>query len=114
MQAGQFLYREPLRIRCTVVDAEDLREVGDCVPANGERELSLPFYFALAVSDEQRARVQNGGKCSDPGLIVMLRSEETQERVGQMRFHQLRRPGLPIAKVICETVLDLRPAMPPK
>ena len=94
--------------------AQDFGQVRDGMAGCREGELRLPLDFAVAVSDEQGADVQDSRECGDPGLIVVLRAKETERWIGEVALHQLRGPDFPIMHESGERIRAAVTSMPAK
>src|SRR5205823_1462532 len=82
--------------------AENLREIDHGVTRDGESEIGLALAIALDANLDQRANIKDGRKRSDPGLIVVLRAKERENRIGEMALHQFGGPTLPILEELAE------------
>ena len=76
--------------------AKDLAEIDDGVTSDGEGELGLLGAAAFDAGDGESAGIENRGKGSDPGLVVVLRAEIGEHRVRKMGFQKLGAPVLPL------------------
>src|SRR5208282_2519486 len=85
--------------------AEYLGKVGHGMARDCEGQLRLLFAGALDANHDERGGVQDGGERSDPGLIVMLRAEEGQNRIGEVALHKFGRPVLPIFEEFAQRLL---------
>src|SRR5439155_23493397 len=71
-----------------------------------EGEVGLALASALDADLDQRACGKNGGKRSNPGLIVVLRAKVGENRIGKMAFQQFGGPEFPILEEIVEGFLS--------
>ena len=79
-----------------------------------ERQLRrLDFSVRLDRGHEGR-HVDHRGERGEPVLVDVLRSVEAEDRVREVRLHQLRDPGLPIAQVLLERQPALAVGRPKK
>src|ERR1700688_64788 len=67
--------------------AEDLRQIDDRVTRNCKSKISLTFAGAFDTALDQSASIEDGGQRSDPGLVVVLRTEIREHRVRKVAFH---------------------------
>ena len=65
---------------------------------HGESELGLVGIHVLHPGDKQCARIQDGGQCGQPGLIVVLGAVKAEYRVGEMTLQDFRRPPFPLGE----------------
>ena len=80
--------------------------------ANGKGEPGLEGLDAIHAHDHQSAGVQNGGERSQPGLIVVLRAKEAEDRIRKVALENLCCGQLPILEQRLEHlgILGLGPA----
>src|SRR5258705_3858862 len=75
---------------------ENLSDIHYCVPGDCEGHTGLPGWSILNAHNYQGARVKYGRQCSQPRLIIVLRTKVAEHGVREMAFEQLRRPTLPL------------------
>src|SRR6266851_97573 len=75
---------------------------------DGERKVGLALAGVFDADLDQRAGVQNRSQGSDPGLVVVLRAEKCQHRVGKMALHQFGCPKLPVFQKFAERFVAVR------
>src|SRR5207302_2313921 len=93
---------------------EDLREIYDRVTRDRKSELGLSFAGTFYAHHDQCAGVKDGGKRSDPGLIVVLRAEKREHRIRQMALHEFGAPEFPFLQQFAKRVLPLSIAVTTK
>jgi hypothetical protein len=96
---GNLLGRKAVMRRPDWGDPEYFRQVQNRVARNRECESRLPLGCAFAVSDQKSAYIEHGGKCGEPGLIVVLGAKIAEHRIRQVALHQLRGPNFPVTQI---------------
>jgi hypothetical protein len=69
---------------------------------------------AFDADHNERGSIEDGGKRRNPGLVVMLRAKEGQDRIREMALHQFGGPMLPIFKEFAQRFLSVGIAVAPK
>src|SRR6266436_9486922 len=87
--------------------AEDLRKIDNRVTRDRERKLGLLFTGAFDANHHDRASIQNGGKRSDPGLVVVLRAKIGEHGIREMTLHELGAPKFPLLEEKAERLQSL-------
>src|SRR5215469_1422591 len=75
-----------------------LRQVYGSMPGHAKGKLSLFRTDPIDSRKDERRDIQHQSEGAQPGLVAVLRAEETEYRVGKVALQQLRCPPFPIAK----------------
>ncbi|MGN6868945.1 MAG: carboxylating nicotinate-nucleotide diphosphorylase [Solirubrobacteraceae bacterium] len=101
---GQARARAWLGIPLDPPGAEHVGEVGERMSADAEREVGGVGGIVGAVRDRVGASIDDRGKRREPVLVEVLGAKPAENRVAEMRLHQLGRPRLPFPQVRVELV----------
>ena len=91
-------------IRLREPHAEDVREVGQRVPADRESQDRAVVSLVGGRCYAERAGVDDRHERREPVLIQVLRAEVAEHGIREVGLHQLRSPGLPLGEVRAELV----------
>src|SRR5215469_1214579 len=105
---GQSVARRRLRS-----GIKNLSEVGNRVPAHGERETSLAGALVVGACDEQRSSVENGRDCGDPRFVVMLRTEIRNPRIRDVALESFQGYPFPIVQELLKFLPRVSPGVTP-
>ena len=78
------------------LECQRLTQIHQRVAPDREREARLERVDAIYPDDHQRAGVENRDQRREPRLVVVLRAEEAQDRVGDVALEHLGERLLPV------------------
>ncbi len=96
---------EPFRSLRIVARIHHLRQINRRVPRHGKSQARLTGMNPFDAHNHQRSHVQHRHQRSQPGLIAVLRTKETQDGIGKAALQQFTRPALPVAQNLIENGL---------
>ena len=73
--------------------------------SHGEGQSGLFRSHTIHSCHDDRGCIEDRGQRAQPGLIVMLRTEETESPIREMAFQHLCRPMLPVPEDLIENGL---------
>src|ERR1044072_1579356 len=81
---------------------ENLRDVDDRMTRHRECKTCLPCLRPTEPDNHERAGIENRRHRRQPRLVVMIRTEETKQRVQEMTLHQFSGPTFPSTQELVE------------
>ena len=97
-QAIHLNWRQAIGEVGVIARPHHLRQVHDGVTRHGESNSRLLVTKSFDSGNHQRAGIEDSRQRPQPGLIIVLRAEKTQRRIGKMAFQYLSSPAFPVAK----------------
>src|SRR5512147_104934 len=107
----QLFHRKTALLRLAGRGAEDQGKIYKRMPGNGEGQLRLSGAGPLKLRHNEGAGIKNCGKSPEPGLVIVLGTEESQHGIRKVAFEQLRRPKLPLPEKLPQFLQSLVKAM---